>query len=74
MVSKKIIDDNQLNEIQSRVDAFCCPLDIGRIPYKLASNASGLKADQWKNWTLYFSSYALKNILLHQDYNLHLDL
>ena len=49
--------------------AFCCPLDIGRIPYKLASNAAGLKADQWKNWTIYFSSYALKNILPHQDYN-----
>ena len=67
-LSSSVISDDQLAEIQSKVDAFCCPLDIGRIPYKLAANVSGLKADQWKNWTLYFSSYALKDILPHQDY------
>ena len=66
--NEKILTDDNLKEVQSKVDAFCCPQDIGRIPYKLASNASGLKADQWKNWTMYFSLYALKGVIPHRDY------
>ena len=62
-LSTSVISDDQLIEIQNKVDAFCCPPAIGRIPYKLATNVSGLKADQWKNWTLYFLSYTLKDIL-----------
>ena len=65
---EKVLSDDDLIVVQSKVDAFCCPQDIGRIPYKLASNASGLKADQWKNWTMYFSLYALKDVILHRDY------
>lgn len=42
----------------------------GRIPYKIASNVSSLKADQWKNWKMYFSLYALKDVLPHRHYDL----
>lgn len=68
-LSNGIINENQLAGIQDKVDSFHCPPDIGRIPYKMASNASGLKADQWKNWALYFSLFALKGSLPHRDYN-----
>lgn len=37
------------DNFQQKVDHFDCPPDIGRIPYKIASRFSGLKADQWKN-------------------------
>ena len=51
-----------LSDVQAKVDSFKCPAGIGRIPYKIASKVSGLKADQWKNWTMYFSLYALKSV------------
>ena len=39
------------------------PQDIGRIPGKISSSFSGFTADQWKNWTLVYSLFALKGIL-----------
>lgn len=68
-VSQNILTEDCFTLIQERVDSFNCPPDIGRIPYKIASKFSGLKADQWKNWTLYFSLYALKDFLPPRDYN-----
>lgn len=68
-LSKALIHEGLFSHIQEKVDSFRCPSDIGRIPYKIASKFSGLKADQWKNWTLYFSLFALKGILPHQDYD-----
>ncbi len=54
-----------------RLYAFVCPADVGRIPSKLLSKFSGITAEQWKNWVLYFSLYALyalKNTLPWRDY------
>ena len=68
-LSKGILPQNQFSILQSKVDSFECPPIIGRIPYKIASKFSGLKADQWKSWTLYFSLYALKGTLPHRDYD-----
>ena len=39
------------------------PQDIDRIPGKISSSFTGLTADQWKNWTLVYSLFALKGIL-----------
>ena len=55
--------------IQNKLDSYKCPPDFGRIPYKIASKFSDLKADQWKSWTLHFSLYSLKGILPNEDYN-----
>lgn len=68
-MSNQILSSDQLQSIQKRVDKFNCPPDIGSIPYKLASSFSGLKSDQWKSWTMYFSLFALKGILPHRDYD-----
>ena len=35
----------------------------GRIPGKISSSFTGFTADQWKNWTLVYSLFALKGIL-----------
>ena len=67
-VCNGIIKKEHYISIQSGVDSFKCPPDVGCIPYKLGSKFSGLKAHQWKNWTLYFSLYALKSILPHRDF------
>ena len=45
LVSKKVLLEKDFLNIQKKVDSFNCPPDIGRIPYKIASNFSGLKAD-----------------------------
>ena len=57
-LSTSVISDDQLIEIQNKVDGVHQLSDTSH-------NVSGLKPDQGKNWTLYFSSYALKDILLH---------
>lgn len=67
-VSQNVLTEDRLPLIQKRVHAINCPPDIGRIPYKIVSKFSGLKADQWNNWTLYFSLYALKDLLPPRDY------
>ena len=49
--------------IQERVDTLIVPSDIGRIPYKMLSGFSSFTADQWKNWVMYYSLIALRDIL-----------
>ena len=67
--SNNVLTEKEFIEIQAKVDSFSCPSDVGRLPSKISSNFSGFTAEQWKNWTIYFSLYALKGILLWRHYN-----
>ncbi len=62
------LTESSNSQIQSIVDKFCTPPDVGRIPYKIASGFSSFTADQWKNWTLIFSLIILKDILPDEHY------
>ena len=64
-----LITNVHLKNIQEKVDNFITPDDIGRIPSKIASGFSSFTADQWRNWTIIFSLYALRDILPHRHYN-----
>ena len=44
----KIVTEAHFANIQAIVDKFVTPVDIGRIPYKIASGFSAFTADQWK--------------------------
>ena len=66
--SRAILTSKDFDNIQTRVNAFVCPSDVGRIPSKLSSGFSGMTADQWKNWILLFSLYSLKDVLPWRDY------
>lgn len=66
---KDILSKAQLEEIQKRVDSFVTPADVGRLPTKIMSNFAGFTAEQWRNWTVLFSLYALKGILPHRDFS-----
>ena len=57
---------NQFEEIQSLVDSFVVPNDVGRTPSKISSGYSGFTAEQWRNWTVLFSSHCLKDL---HDFN-----
>ena len=64
-----LITVSHYKDIQSNVDSFFTPQDVGRIPTKIESGFSGFKADQWRNWTSIFSLYCLKGILPFRHYN-----
>ena len=50
----KISSKEHFECIQSKVDSFITPDDVGRIPTKINCGFSGFKAEQWRNWTLLF--------------------
>ena len=50
------------------MDSILVPSTIGRIPKKIASSFGGFTAEQWMNWTLVYSLYALRGLIPEQDY------
>ena len=66
---KELISDKHFDLLQKRVDAIVPPPEIGRIPSKISSGFSGFTADQWKNWVIYYSAFALKGILPQEHYD-----
>ena len=63
-----LITDRQFSLLQTRVDAMAIPSDIGRIPRKIMSSFSSFTAEQWKNWTIIYSMFALRGVLPQADY------
>ena len=61
--TKKWLCDEDFKLIQEKMEPFQCPSDIGRLPKKFSSSYGSFKADQYKNWTLLFSIYALCDLL-----------
>ena len=66
---KQILSKKHFDDIQQKVDSFVSPSDIGRVPMKISSGFAGFTAEQWKNWTIFYSLFALKDILPSQHYN-----
>lgn len=62
-----LLRQEHLTAIQQKLDEINVPYGVGRIPYKVGSNFSGLTADQWLNWTNVYSLYALNGILPPRD-------
>lgn len=67
--SLSIINSKNYDIIQEKVNSFVCPADIGRLPSKISSGFSGFTAEQWKNWIIFFSLFALKDVISWQHYN-----
>ena len=65
---KQVLTNKEFEELQSSVDEFVCPGDIGRLPSKISSSFGGFTAEQWKNWTCFFSLVALKGVIPWQHY------
>ena len=63
LIGKEILSDAQFDILQHRVDSTTAPPDIGRIPQKIHSGFASFTANQWKNWVLYFSLFALHDLL-----------
>ena len=65
-VSEGHLSKQQLKTIESRIETMEVPVEIGRLPKAITSNYGSYTAEQWKNWTLIYSLYALKDILSDQ--------
>ena len=67
-VEKGTLSLDQLKLIQKRVDNCKALAGIGRIPRKIATTFGGFTAEQWKNWVILYSMYALRGILPQEHY------
>ena len=67
-VEKGILSPEQLKIIQQRVDSYPAPHGMGRIPRKIATSFGGFTAEQWKNWIILYSMFALRGILPDNHY------
>ena len=65
-----LLSKQNVIDIQAKINTVRVPSSVGRIPYKIASGFSSFTADQWKNWTLIYSSVLLKNYLPTSDYQI----
>lgn len=64
----KLFSPSQLKEIEHRIKSVEVPSDIGRLPMRITSNSGSYTAEQWKNWTLIYSIYCLKDILPEEHF------
>jgi hypothetical protein len=52
-----------LQIIEEKMCSLHAPHSAGRLPIKILSGFSGFTADQWKNWTIYYSAVVLRGLL-----------
>ena len=63
-----LLNSNSLKTIKEMIQNVKLPADVGRIPSNIESNHSRFTAEEWKNWTLYYSPFVLRNVLPDKDY------
>ena len=63
-----VLENKHFSLLQEKVDCIVPPSKIGRIPRKIESGFSSFTADEWKNWILYYSVFALYNIIDNVHY------
>ena len=61
--TKNVLSKQDIEIIEERMPRLQAPYSIGRLPLKIGSGFSGFTADQWRNWTIYYSSIALRGVL-----------
>ena len=64
-----ILQVSHFAKLQEKVDLINPPPKVGRIPRKIESGFAAFTADEWKNFILIYSSFALKDIVDTQHYN-----
>lgn len=66
-VEKDILTKESLKVIDNKLREFKISGDFGRLPNNISSNWGGFTAEQWKTWTLVYSSYVLHGVLPETD-------
>ncbi len=65
----KLVTEDKFTDKQCLCDSIRFPRDVGRIPRKIKSGFSEFTADQWRLWTLLFSSLCLHQILPSEHFS-----
>ena len=63
-----ILNVKMYTVLQKKVDSLIPPPKLGRIPRKLCAGFASFTAEEWKNWILLYSTYALYGVLPEDDY------
>ena len=58
-----LFSKEQMKELSQKIEEINISSSIGRIPRKIGTNYGSYRGEEWKNWTLIFSTYALHGIL-----------
>ena len=61
-IGEDFLNRSSLTKIENRLREVVIPSGLGRLPVSVAAGTF-LTAEQWMNWTLYFSVYCLHDIL-----------
>ena len=62
LVRRGILSTENLNQIEQRLKNVHVPTGLGRLPSRI-DVGKFLTAEQWKNWTIFFSVYCLHDLL-----------
>ena len=62
LIGRNILSTLDLDTIKDRLDNTIVPSGLGRLPSSI-SPSTFLTAEQWQNWTLYFSIYCLYGLI-----------
>ena len=62
-VKNNLLTKKDLKALEERIHLFDVGTGVGRLPHRIASNYGGYTASQWKNWTLIYSMFCLKDLL-----------
>ena len=60
---KLVLQPKDFKLIQEKIDSINPPKNIGRIARKIECGFSSLTADEWKNWIMMYSTFALKDVI-----------
>lgn len=61
--AENLFSKEQMKELSRKIEELNASSSISRIPQKIGTNYGSYTAEEWKNWTLIFSMYALHGIL-----------
>ena len=61
--AENVLSKGQLKELSKTIEELNTATSIERIPRKIETNYGNYTAEEWRNWTLTFSMYALYKII-----------
>ena len=62
LIGDGLLATPSINVVHKRIKNIQVPIDMGRLPSRIDSGST-FTAEQWMNWTLYFSIYCLYGLL-----------
>ena len=61
-IKQGLLDKKAIDIIHERIEMVILPPNLGRMPTQIDSRAT-FTAEQWKNWSIYFSIFCLRGLL-----------